>query len=773
MASITSQLIVELLDRVSGPAKQVSNSLRGITRTVKEASSGPITMADRLDAAITRNNRAIDAARGRMLDAVGTLYVLKAALSAPVQVAQEFDRALAEIGAKGNLTAEQMSAIGDAAKATSSQMNQFATDIVRAQDFLVGMGLDVDRATKAMPSVARAATATGASLEDLSKAGFAAMSNLGLAAEDLGKSFDIMAAAGKAGGFELRDMAQYLPSITALASAKGMTGESGLAQIAAALQIVRRGAGDASEAATNFNNILQKINSNDAIKNFKEAGIDIQKVLKDSKANGTDPLEASLRAINKAIGGDMSRLGELFADAQVQKGLIPLLTGLEDYIRLRDEAARADDVISTDFARMMQTGVEQIKQFQIAMQNFQTSIGAALVPVLGSVAGALKPVLEAATGLVTAFPRLSGSLIAVTAGFVGLKAALSGLSYLGLMGRGGALTALSFAVNTLGGSLTRLNAGASGMIALQTALAGMEGMKMTGLQTAAAGLRGMALAVPGVSGLATAMTAVGTALAAVSAPVWGGIATAVAAVAVAAYSLWKYWDRISSFVGGFAGALMTQLKPAFAALEPVMRPLAGLGRAIGDGFSWAIDKLTEFGAWMSSFFEREALSEGQKQAFAQAGADLANAMITAIKEAFVGLLAWFSELPGKIISAIGNIDVSGLIKWPSLPSWMGGGSVEPAAEQPPGRAVGGPISRGSSYMVGERGPELITAGRSGYVNKTGSPLAGGITVSPVFNMTFNGKTDSEDVVQQIRRVLRDEVRETFRGVFADTSMRFA
>ena len=161
----------------------------------------------------------------------------------------------------------------------------------------------------------------------------------------------------------------------------------------------------------------------------------------------------------------MSRLGELFSDAQVQKGLIPLLTGLEDYIRLRDEAARADGVISTDFARMMQTGVEQIKQFQIAMQNFQTSVGAALVPVLGRVAGALKPVLEAATGLVTAFPRLSGSLIAVTAGFVGLKAALAGLSYLGLMGRGGALTALSFAVNTLGGSFARLRAGASGVIA--------------------------------------------------------------------------------------------------------------------------------------------------------------------------------------------------------------------------------------------------------------------------------------------------------------------
>ena len=146
MANLTSQLIVELLDRVSGPARGVANSLRGLTRTVQDATSAPITMADRLDAAITRNNRALDAARGRMLDAVGALYVLKSAFTAPVQAAQEFDRALADIGAKGNLTSEQLRGIGEAAKATSSQMNQFATDIVKAQDFLVGMGLDVDRA---------------------------------------------------------------------------------------------------------------------------------------------------------------------------------------------------------------------------------------------------------------------------------------------------------------------------------------------------------------------------------------------------------------------------------------------------------------------------------------------------------------------------------------------------------------------------------------------------------------------------------------------------
>ena len=73
-----------------------------------------------------------------------------------MQAVQEFDRAVAEIGAKGKLTAEQMTAIDQVAKITSSQMNQFAINILKAQDFLVGMGLDFGRATRAMLSIAQA-----------------------------------------------------------------------------------------------------------------------------------------------------------------------------------------------------------------------------------------------------------------------------------------------------------------------------------------------------------------------------------------------------------------------------------------------------------------------------------------------------------------------------------------------------------------------------------------------------------------------------------------
>jgi TP901 family phage tail tape measure protein len=795
MANQTTQLIVELLDRVSGPARGVANSLRGITRSVRDATGGPITMADRLDAAIARNNRAIDAARGRMLDAVGTLYVLKTALTAPVQAAQEFDRALAEIGAKGNLTAEQMTAIGAAAKQTSSEMNQFATDIVKAQDFLVGMGLDVERATKAMPSIARAATATGASLEDLSKAGFAAMSNLGVSAEDLARSFDIMAAAGKAGGFELRDMAQYLPSITALASSKGMEGADGLAQIASALQIVRRGAGDASEAATNFSNILQKINSNDAIKNFRKKGIDIQKVLKDAKANGTDPLEASLRAINTALGGDLSRLGELFSDAQVQKGLIPLLTGLEDYIRLRDEAARADGVISADFTRMMQTSVEQVKQFQIALQNFQTSLGSALIPVLGGIAGALKPVLEMLTAIVNQYPGVSGALVAITAGFVALKAALAGLTFIGLMGKGGMLATLAFGLKGVTATLTALRAVAvtaplgliaSGLNSLRGSLLGLTMLGYVGGLKAVFSTLGSGL----LSLLNPMKLVTAAAIALRGAVMLTGVGAILIGIAAAGKFIYDNWHGIGQMFSAFGQAFSAALGPVRPMLDPVITGISTLfgwlskisfeispekwqawgtsaGSAVGNVIRWFAELPGRIAASLGSLYD---IGRQFMQSFFDGLISIGNDILnwaSGIASSISSALSFTGRTPAPAVNPRGRGAGAGLTPDPNDP--YGVGPIEDLTK----RATGGPISRGASYLVGERGPELITAGRSGYVNRTGSLPAGGITVAPVFNMSFNGRTDAEDVVQQIRRVLRDEVRETFRGVYADAGLRFA
>ena len=65
----------------------------------------------------------------------------------------------------------------------------------------------------------------------------------------------------------------------------------------------------------------------------------------------------------------------------------------------------------------------------------------------------------------------------------------------------------------------------------------------------------------------------------------------------------------------------------------------------------------------------------------------------------------------------------------------------------PARAKGGPVSGGKPYLVGERGPELFTSNRSGYITSNKNMAGGGravslsIVPSPYFNAVVDGRAD--------------------------------
>jgi phage-related protein len=63
------------------------------------------------------------------------------------------------------------------------------------------------------------------------------------------------------------------------------------------------------------------------------------------------------------------------------------------------------------------------------------------------------------------------------------------------------------------------------------------------------------------------------------------------------------------------------------------------------------------------------------------------------------------------------------------------------------RAAGGPVSAGSSYIVGERGPELFTPSSSGAIVPNNALGGGGI------NITVNGAIDAEGTARQIVQLL--------------------
>jgi hypothetical protein len=74
-----------------------------------------------------------------------------------------------------------------------------------------------------------------------------------------------------------------------------------------------------------------------------------------------------------------------------------------------------------------------------------------------------------------------------------------------------------------------------------------------------------------------------------------------------------------------------------------------------------------------------------------------------------------------------------------------------------GRANGGPVNGGTSYIVGERGPELFVPNTSGKIIPNGGMGSGG---GSVINLTVNGAIDAEGTARTIIDVLN---RSTSRG----------
>ncbi|SNS72911.1 phage tail tape measure protein [Antarctobacter heliothermus] len=170
MTQLTSQLVIELLDRVTSPARRAANALAGISNTVRESNGQPITFGDRLNAAITRNNRALADARGGLVDAVASFYALRGAIGAPIQAASDFESAMADVAKVVDFPSPEAFA-------------QFQQD-------LFALSRDIPIAVTGLAEIAAAAGQAGIAGQDLIR--------FTDAAARIGVAFDI--SAGQAGG---------------------------------------------------------------------------------------------------------------------------------------------------------------------------------------------------------------------------------------------------------------------------------------------------------------------------------------------------------------------------------------------------------------------------------------------------------------------------------------------------------------------------------------------------------------------------------------------
>lgn len=654
-------------------------------------------------ARVMERGNALAQQRSRLYADMARLSLQGTALLAPagmaVSAAAEKQDTIRDIAITGGLDARDEAALSQAVRTIAAQSNQMQTDVLNGMKVLVAGGVQSREELVGFgQELARVATATRASMDDLGSSTLALRDNLGITSKEIGASFNILAAAGKAGLVELKDMAKYLPQMAPALASMGITGNEAVAEMAAALQIARRGAGSNDEAANNMRNYLAKIFAPESVKKFADAGIDLKGSIQQLAKDGLGPFEASVQLVMEYLKSqspaaaaqfraamqekdsgkqeemlqrinESYALGDLFGDMQAMNFLRPMIMQMEDYRKIKAESMNAagQDVIGEDFARRMQSPLEQWKAMRIEAERVSESLGNALLPAALAVGQSLLPILRSTAQwisenqeLVVILAKGAALLLGFRMGLLALRlgfnlfaspllAAGRGLlAFRALTGTGvGAAQAL-FRVLGMSPRAAAIFAGGLGKVG--PALRGMGTSALAaGRNLAGALARGFAMA-----GRAALM--LGRAL------MLNPVGLLVTGIGVAAIAIYKNWDRIrAAFTAGWNWLrnmgprllkqgldMAARILPGAAAVKYVYENWESIKAAMGKGIAWLKALPAQFlqmGAALVS-----GLVQGIRNGITAAGEAVAG-MAQAVKDKFTSWLGISS--PSRIFAEYG------------------------------------------------------------------------------------------------------------------------
>ncbi|TJV19690.1 phage tail tape measure protein [Mesorhizobium sp.] len=251
-------------------------------------------------------------------------------------------------------------------------------NVTSGLETLVAAGRDLDDALSFLPAVTATAQAAGAEITDIATTADSIGTNFGIAGDKMQNAFDILVTSGKQGKFELKDMAQYIPSLAPAFAALGYKGEKGLGRLASALQTIRIREGDAGEAATDLQNVLQKMESQQTVKNFAKFHINLPKELANARKEGKDLLDVMIELTEKATKGDLSKIPALFTDLQVQKGMRALVQGKDAFHAFVADLDHVDGSTLRDLGRVLEDNQAKIDRMGASWERMKRQIGGAI-----------------------------------------------------------------------------------------------------------------------------------------------------------------------------------------------------------------------------------------------------------------------------------------------------------------------------------------------------------------------------------------------------------
>lgn len=638
--------------------------------------------------------------QGQLLGTLGAAY----AVGTPIRQASRFEADLRDTAITGGFAGSaQETELGKVIRAEAIRTAQSVGALNQGVNALVAGGIQSVAELKAyVPTLGQAATAWNADMEDLSALALSTKEQFGIAAKDLKGALNILGTAGKDGQFEVKDMAKWMPALGAQLKGLGLTGKKGLAEAGAWLQIARMGAGSSDAAANNFQNFLSKVTSPDTQKDFKKAGIDLEKSQRKLMQKGHSAIESTLIIIEEYMGkqgpdavknfktllsskddaeresalrrlNEAYKLGELFQDMQAMSFIRPALANMQTRKDITDKAMAAENgpVLDNDFALKMATNAKLTDQFNARIGELGIVLGNVLLPGINQVLGVVGGVSGEFGELAERFPTMTKVVVGAAVGLVGLKVAALATGY--------AATLISDGWQLAKGMIDffRLST-----LRANTALVANKVVTM-GLT---AGQRLMA------AGTALVTTAQWAWNAALTANPIGLVIAGVAAFAALAYTVYQNWAPISLWIG-----------------DNVFTPIAGIAEQASGLVVQAFDVASglvrsawsSISAWFGETFAAIGGFAGTAQTAIGSALDAAAASVRAVWESVVNWfgakLTWISEKVDWIKGVSGSLFGKGSVVGAALNVFAAPATTAPIPVNPP--VVIGPAAQAVNPVV--------------------------------------------------------------------------
>ena len=349
-----------------------------------------------------------------------------------------------------NAGAQEIRAAVDSANKSGGGTREEAADALEA---IIGADIvSIKDAMAMLPVIQKFATGTGSASKEIADIAIRGIQQGYFKPEQIEEALDNALVAGQSGGFELKDMARWLPQL--MANAQGMKSMEGFKSILAASQASVTTAGDTDQAGNNLVNLLAKLNSKqlaDALKN--KHNVNLANTLAAAREKGMLPLDAFIALLNmRVIGKDKryqalqaraqsatgadkeqaladmgdivqaSAIGEVLADRQAVMALVALMNNPAYMQQVKDAMANSAGAGDLNLATIQATTSAKGEQASNALDAAKQKAFDTLSPALNALADGVAKAAET-------FPRVTSAATAAATALMSL-AAIAGVGYL-------------------------------------------------------------------------------------------------------------------------------------------------------------------------------------------------------------------------------------------------------------------------------------------------------------------------------------------------------